>query len=52
MIQRILDGKPERPRAVGAGRTGSDHDELERCSDEEIFYILFGVPDGRIIRKL
>jgi hypothetical protein len=52
MIQRILDGKPERPRAVGAGRTGSDHDELERCSDEEIFYLLFGVPDGRMIRKL
>jgi len=52
MIQRILDGKPERPRAVGAGRTGSDHDELERCSDEEIFYVLFGVPDGRMIRKL
>lgn len=50
MIQRILDEKPERPRAVGAGRTGSDHDELERCSDEEIFYVLFGVPDGRLIR--
>jgi len=52
MIQRILDGKPERPRAVGAGRTGSDHDELERCSDEEMFHMMWGVPNGRAIRGL
>ena len=29
-----------------------DHDELDGCSDEDIFYILFGVPDGRMIRGL
>jgi hypothetical protein len=52
MIKRILDAKPDRRQAAGTGRTGSDHDELERCSDEEIFYLLFGVPDGRMIRKL
>ena len=52
MLQRILDAKPDRRQAAGTGRTGSDHDELERCSDEEIFYLLFGVPDGKMIRKL
>jgi hypothetical protein len=44
--------------AAGLGETlrvcvGLDHDELDGCSDEDIFYILFGVPDGRrMIRKL
>ena len=52
MLQRILDAKPDRRQAAGTGRIGLDHDELERCSDEEIFCILFGVPDGRMIRKL
>jgi hypothetical protein len=38
MLKHIIDAKPS-------------HD-LHRCSDEEIFYLLFGVPDGRMIRKL
>jgi hypothetical protein len=52
MLKHIIDAKPSHEQAAGTGRTGSDHDELERCSDEEIFYLLFGVPDGRMIRKL
>ena len=50
MLQRILDAKPDRRQAAGTGRIGLDHDELERCSDEEIFYLLFGVPDGKLFR--
>jgi hypothetical protein len=52
MLKHIIDAKPSHEQAAGTGRTGSDHDELERCSDEEIFYLLFGMPDGRMIRKL
>ena len=52
MLNRIIDPKPDREQPAGIGRIGLDHDELERCSDEEIFCILFGVPDGRMIRKL
>src|SRR6516165_8102080 len=51
-LQRIIDAKPDREQPAGIGRIGLDHDELDGCSDEDIFYILFGVPDGRMIRKL
>jgi hypothetical protein len=52
MLNRIIDAKPDREQPAGMGRIGPDHDEFERCSDEDIFYILFGVPDGRMIGKL
>ena len=51
-LQRIIDAKPDREQPAGIGRIGLDHDELDGCSDEDIFYILFGVPDGRMIRGL
>ena len=50
MLQRILDAKPSREQDAGTERTAHDHDELYSCSDEEMFYVLFGVPDGRLIR--
>ena len=52
MLQRILDAKPDRRQAAGTGRIGLDHDELERCSDEEMFHMMWGVPNGRAIRGL
>ena len=50
MLQRILDAKPSREQATGTERTAHDRDELYSCSDEEMFYVLFGVPDGKLIR--
>jgi len=46
MLQRILDAKPDRRQAAGTGRTGSDHDELERCSDRKFSTFFLECPTG------
>src|SRR6478672_6027341 len=38
MLKRIIDAKP-----TGNVQRVPDRDEFDRCSDEEIFYLLFGV---------
>ena len=50
MLKRIIDAKPSREQDAGTERTAHDHDELYSCSDEEMFYVLFGVPDGKLFR--
>jgi hypothetical protein len=49
MLKRIIDAKPNREQTTGNVQRVPDRDEFDRCSDEEIFYLLFGVPDGRMI---
>jgi hypothetical protein len=49
MLKRIIDAKPSREQDAGTERTAHDHDELYSYSDEEMFYVLFGVPDGKLI---
>ena len=48
MLKRILDTKSNQPAATE--RRGPEPDVLG-YSDEDFWYILFGVPDGRMIRK-
>jgi len=45
MLNRLFDAKPLQEQADEGGR-GFDRDELETCSDEQMFYVLFGVPEG------
>ena len=52
MLNRILDAKPKREEPAETRQKGHDRDDLTGCSDEDLFYILYGVPDGRMIRKL
>jgi hypothetical protein len=52
VLTRILDAKRKRKQpAAEAVQRGPDLDELG-YSDEDLLYVLFGVPDGRMIRKL
>jgi hypothetical protein len=51
MLKHIIDASPNRERTAGTELTAHAREELERCSDEEMFYVLFGVPDGRLIRE-
>jgi hypothetical protein len=50
-LKRILDAKLNREQPAAGVQLGPDLDELG-YSDEDLLYILFGVPDGRIIGKL
>jgi hypothetical protein len=50
-LKRILDAKPNREQPAEGVQRGPDLDELG-YSDEDLLYILFGVPDGRMIGKL
>jgi hypothetical protein len=52
MLRRILDAKRHQVEPDGAERTAHDHDEIERYSDEEMFHMMWGVPNGRAIRGL
>jgi hypothetical protein len=49
-LKRILDAKPNREQPAAGVQRGPYLDELG-YSDEDLLYILFGVPDGRMIRK-
>jgi hypothetical protein len=51
MLKRILGAKANRERPATAVRRGPDLHEFG-CSDEDLFYVLFGVPDRRMIGKL
>jgi hypothetical protein len=51
MLERLLDAKPHREQLTGTERPGADPDLL-RYSSDDLLYILFGVPDGRMIGKL
>ena len=50
MLKRIIDASPNRERTAGTELTAHAREELERCSDEELLYAVFGVPDGRLFR--
>jgi hypothetical protein len=51
MAQRFTT-QPKKGRQPAEGvQRGPDLDELG-CSDKDLLYILFGVPDGRMIGKL
>jgi hypothetical protein len=51
-LSTSLDAKRKRKQAAAeAVQRGPDLDELG-YSDEDLLYILFGVPDGRMIRRL
>ena len=50
MLNRILDARPKRERLAGTERPGSDVD-LSSYSEEDLLYMLCGVPDGKIIRE-
>ena len=50
-LKRILDAKPNREQPAEGVQRGPDLDELG-YSDKDLLYILFGVPDGRMIGKL
>jgi hypothetical protein len=50
MLKRIIDASPNRERTAGTELTAHGREELERCSDEELLYAVFGVPDGRLFR--
>ena len=52
MLQRIIDAKPKQEKTADGGGSNSDYDALERRSDEEIFHMTWGVPNGRAIRGL
>jgi hypothetical protein len=49
MLKRILGPKASREQPAETERRGPDLNELG-YSDEDLFYILFGVPDERIWR--
>ena len=49
-VNRIRDAGPDREQLAEGARRGPDPDVLG-YSDEDLLYILFGVPDGRMIRK-
>ena len=50
MLSRILDASPNRGQTAGTKLAAHDHEKLERLSDEELLYILCGVPDGRLFK--
>ena len=50
MINRTLDTLPEREQLARTERRGSDVD-LSSYSEQDLDYLLFGVPDGMMIRK-
>ena len=50
MLNRNLDAKPGRKEVAEAERCGLNPD-LHSYSDEDLLYILCGVPDGRMIRE-
>jgi hypothetical protein len=50
MVNRVLDALPKREQLAGTERRGSDVD-LSSYSEQDLDYILFGVPDGLMIRK-
>ena len=50
MVNCALDASPKREQLTGTERRGSDVD-LSSYSEQDLDYILFGVPDGMMIRK-
>jgi hypothetical protein len=48
ILERILDAKPDRERSA----EDEQRDKLLDYSSDDIHYILFGVPNGRLIQKL
>jgi hypothetical protein len=48
VLKRILDAKPNRERSA----EDEQRDKLLDYSSDDIHYILFGVPNGRLIQKL
>jgi hypothetical protein len=50
MVNRALDALPRREQLARTERRGSDVD-LSSYSDQDLDYILFGVPDGMMFRK-
>jgi hypothetical protein len=50
MLRRILDAKRHQVEPVGAERTAHAHDEFEQCSDEEVFHMMWGVPNGKAFK--
>jgi hypothetical protein len=50
MLKRILNAKPNQKQPAETERRGPDLNQLG-YSDEDLFYILFGVPDERMVGK-
>jgi hypothetical protein len=50
MLKRIIDGKPQQEKTADGGRSPPAHDEFERCSDEEVFHMMWGVPNGKAFK--
>jgi hypothetical protein len=50
MLKRVLDAKAKREQPAETERRGPDLGQLG-YSDEDLFFILFGVPDERMVGK-
>jgi hypothetical protein len=51
MLNRVLDAKPDRKEVADNERRCRSNPDLDGYSDEDLLYILCGVPDGRMIRE-
>jgi hypothetical protein len=50
MLKRIIDGKPQQEKTADGGRSPPAHEEFERYSDEEMFHMMWGVPNGKAFK--